>query len=155
MKKKVVFIHYRTGERDGVGLEIEKRVKVFEKLGFEVYLISGLDNLKRKNAVNIPLLDLRQKEIDLLRQTIFQKGDKKEVEVLKRYSTLEDKISEQFKKALLKIKPDLIYIHNVLSYSYNLPATTGIIKVLDSLKIPTVLVNHDFWFEREKFLKPK
>ncbi len=41
MKKRVVFIHFLTGERDGVSLEIEKRAEVFRKLGCDVFFISG------------------------------------------------------------------------------------------------------------------
>jgi len=40
-KMKIGILHYRIGLTDGVSLEISKRKKVFEKMGYQVKLISG------------------------------------------------------------------------------------------------------------------
>ena len=41
MTKNIAIVHYRVGKTDGVSLEIKKRKKVLEDMGYSVKLISG------------------------------------------------------------------------------------------------------------------
>ncbi|NOY14881.1 MAG: glycosyltransferase family 4 protein, partial [bacterium] len=152
---RVVFVHYRTGEKDGVSLEIEKRAEVFRKLGAEVYFISGFDGISRDNVFIIKEFDIKTNHNKFLREDSFYQGLFDEGLMIALYFQFENKIYKKLNKAFLQIKPDLVFVHNMFSHAYNLPATTALIKVLDKYQIKTVTVNHDFWFERDYFLKPK
>lgn len=153
MGKKVLFIHYRVGERDGVSLEITKRIALIEKLGHTVYLLSGYDNAQNENSFIIPEIDLKQKENQFLLENFFGEATLTEDEAIKEYTKQEQIIQKKLEGVLKKIKPNVIFCHNILAYARNLPATTALIKALDNLQIPTVAINHDFWFERPKFQK--
>jgi len=155
MKKKVLFIHYRTGERDGVSLEIEKRAKIFKNQGCDIFYLTGFDPRKTTNIYNVDELNIKTTLSDFLRKTFFFEKVVSEEIQKHLYFDIEKLLIIKFTKVFKDIKPDLVCIHNVFSHGYNLPATTALIKVLDELKIKTLCVHHDFWFEREKFLFPK
>lgn len=154
-KKRVLFVHYRTGERDGVSLEIEKRARIFEQLGAEVHYLTGYDGGKRKNAHVVPLLDLKASFNTFLRENTFYHRLFDESLMITIFHTLESKLRKEIKKVIREVEPDLIFVHNVFSHAFHLPFTTALLSVLDRYQIPTVAVHHDFWFEREQFLHPK
>ena len=156
MKKTILFIHYRVGERDGVSLEIEKRAKIFQELGEEVYFLSGYDGKKRKNSLVIKELDIALNLNRFLKECFFnrKKNFLDELMAMMLFFKLESVIHKKLSKALKEINPDLIFIHNVFSHAYHLPFSSALLKVLDKMETPTVCVHHDFWFEREEFMKP-
>ncbi len=152
---RIAFIHYRTGERDGVSLEIEKRAEILQKAGHEVFYITGFDGLERKNVFLIKELDIKTSYNKFLREDCFYNGLFEENFMISLYFQLENKIYKKLNKAFERLKPELVFVHNIFSHAYNLPATTALLKVLDKHQVKTVAVNHDFWFERPYFQKPK
>ena len=152
--KKIAIAHYLTGERDGVSLEIEKRAQVAEGLGNDVVFITGHDGLKRRNAYIVPEMTLANLESVALKEQMFFKLTIPELELKERYYRLEEHIFTQLKKIWDSQEFDLLFVHNLFSHAFNLPATTALLRILDIYKTPTVCVHHDFWFERPKFIKP-
>lgn len=157
MAKKVLIVHYRSGERDGVSLEIEKRKEVFRMLGHDVITVTGYDprGKKNKDLIVIPELDIKRRLASMLRETFFYKKIIDDSIAWFIFHSEEEKIYKQFLKIIRDEKPDIIFIHNILSTAYHLPATTALIKVLDIHPVPTVCVHHDFWWERNMFHKTK
>lgn len=155
MKKRVLFVHYRTGEKDGVGLEIEKRARLLKELGCEVFYLTGFDVLSRDNAFVIREIDMRAVFNRFIREDCFYKKMCEESISVALYHQMESKIYKKIKKVFKEISPCLVFVHNLFSHAYNLPATTALLKLLDRYEPPTVVINHDFWFERAQFLKPK
>jgi hypothetical protein len=144
-----------SGERDGVSLEIEKRRKMLEKLGHEVHYLSGYDPRKDPHVHVIPEMDLKAKVIELSRDLFFyKKGNGEDIQEML-FNKQKALIYRKARKIIGKLKPDFIFVHNVFSHAYNLPATVAILETLDEREIPTICVHHDFWFERKNFLNPK
>jgi glycosyltransferase involved in cell wall biosynthesis len=155
MHKRALFVHYRTGERDGVSLEIEKRAKVAQDLGVDVSYLTGFDGLHRAEAFVIPEMDIMSPEATDLRLELFEYGNVSEADMLKKYHALEERIMQRILAVIEKTQPHTIFVHNMLALAYNLPASTALLRVLDMVRIPTIVVHHDFWFEREKFAHPQ
>lgn len=153
--KKVVFIHYRIGERDGVSLEIEKRADIFRKNGYEVHYLGGYDGLNREEAHIVDEINIKGSLNEFMMRLFYKEPFLDEDLVKEIYTNIEKKIEEKSYEILSEIKPDLIFAHNVFSHGYNLPSTTGLIKAIDRIDTKVVCLHHDFWFEREKFLKPQ
>lgn len=154
MEKRVLFIHYRSGERDGVSLEIEKRVSAFEKQKWKTYIISGFDNRQKENIFVLPELDIKNFTTEFIRRSLFEKSLLDENIVIDLFNFVKNKAYFQLKQIISQVNPDVIFVHNLLSHAYNLPVTSALIELLDELKIQTISVNHDFWFERELFSSP-
>jgi len=154
-RKRVVFIHYRIGERDGVSLEIEKRARLFRRLGAGVFYIAGFFGLAQENAYCVKELDIKETFNRFIREDSFYQKLCDENLSVALYYQQEAKIYRKLQKAFEEIKPNLVFVHNLFSHAYNLPATTALAKLLDRYQTPAVVVSHDFWFERRQFLKPK
>jgi glycosyltransferase involved in cell wall biosynthesis len=157
MKPRVLFIHYHIGERDGVGLEIEKRANLMMKLGAKVYYLTGDDKNKGKNGKRTYMVkELHPKKtlISFMREFGFYRRMFNESTMISLHFQLESKIYKKMQRALEEIKPDLIFVHNLFSFPWNLAATTALVKLLDKYQVPTVAVHHDFWFDRKQYMKP-
>ena len=154
-KKRIALLHFKTGERDGVSLEIEKRAKILTSLGAEVFYITGSDGLQRKNAYLIEGLNAETSYNRFLREQCFRQTSFDESALVALYYQLELKVYRELQQAFVDLQPDMVFVHNVFSHGCNLPATTALVKVLDHHEIPTITVHHDFWYEREQLLFPK
>lgn len=134
-------------------MEIEKRREILEKLGHKVSLVAGFDPrvMRDKHIITISQIDLKSEISRILRKSFYYQKSIDKDTVWQIYQSEEQKIYQQFLAVLDQKKPDLIFIHNILSLGYNLPATTAIIKTLDSRQVPLVCVHHDFWWERNLF----
>jgi len=152
-----MFIHYRTGERDGVSLEIEKRATIFKELGHQVSFLSGFDPRyqKNKNIYLVPEIDIKRRLPSFLRETFFDERILDRTLSWLLYQSEEEKIFNQVVYVLRKVKPDLIFVHNLFSLAYHLPATTAILKALDFHPTKVIAVHHDFWWERGFFKTPR
>lgn len=157
MRKKILIVHFRTGERDGVSLDIEKRRETLNNLGHKTVLVTGYDPRSRnsEDIIKIPELDIKRRLASVLRESFFYKKILDDSIAWLIFHSEEEKIYKQFLKIVKKEKPDLIFVHNLFSIGYHLPATTAVIKVLDRLRIPTACVHHDFWWERNLFGRTK
>ena len=154
-KKRIILTHYKTGERDGVSLEIEKRSKILQELGAEVFFLTGSDGLRRENAFVIEALEAETSYNRFLREQCFRQAHFDESAMVALYYQLEVEIYKQIKQVFDTVEPDMIFIHNMFSHGCNLPASTALLKVLDKYETPTVAVHHDFWYEREQLQNPK
>lgn len=158
MKEKVLFIHYRSRERDGVSLEMEHRVGILEELGHKTFYITGNDGLgkgEESGTYQINEFDLKTTYNKFLRDTFFSTSLLDEQSVVSLYYQLETEICKKLNRVFESIKPDLVFVHNMFSVPFNLPATTALIKIMDKFEIPTVVHSPDFWFTRSQFLDPK
>lgn len=154
-KKHIVIMHFKTGERDGVSLEIEKRAKILTSLGANVSYIAGFDGLNRQHAYCIEELNAETGYNRFLRAQCFREKHFDESTMIAFYYQLEWKICTQLQKAFAQLKPDSVFVHNMFSHGCNLAATTALIKVLDKYETPTIAVHHDFWHEREQLQHPQ
>ena len=154
-RKNVILLHYKTGERDGVSLEIEKRAKILRELGANVFYISGSDGLQRDNVFLIEELNAETSYNRFLRENLFRQTYFDENTLVALYYQQELKVYNKLQKAFVEIQPDAVYVHNMFSHGCNLPATTALLKVLDKYEVPTVAVHHDFWYEREQLQYPQ
>ncbi len=153
--KKIILLHFKIGERDGVSLEIEKRAKILASLGAEVFYVAGSDGLHHENAYLVEGLNAETSYNQFLREHAFRQRYFEESALAAIYSQIELKVYQQLQQAFLAIQPDLLFVHNVFSHGCNLPATTALVKVLDKYEIPTIAIHHDFWYEREQLQHPQ
>jgi glycosyltransferase involved in cell wall biosynthesis len=153
--KNIILMHYKTGERDGVSLEIEKRARILRMLGANVSYITGTDGLNRENVCLIEEFNAEASYNRFLREQCFRQPYFDENTMVALYYQLELAIYKKLQQAFRKLQPHMIFIHNMFSHGCNLPATSALLKILDKYEIPTVTVHHDFWYERESLQNPQ
>ncbi len=150
---KIGIFHYKIASTDGVSLEIEKRVAILEQLGHEVVLLGG--SFDRK--VNQRKYELGEFNIDseINRELINQNIKADNINEENFESIFSQKVSEienQLTQIFVAENFDLIIVHNIFSLPLLIWSAFALKKVIDNLKVKTVCVNHDFYFEREYFV---
>lgn len=147
---KVVFLATRISGTDGVSLEAERWRDILQRMGHEVVFVAG--QLDRSGVV-IPELYFQWKQLgDINNQVVYNGKDFKnyEAKVYEIAGRIEGKLRESL-KSLGKI--DLIIVPNALSLPWHVLSALPIARTIEELDIPTIARHHDFWWERDRYLK--
>jgi glycosyltransferase involved in cell wall biosynthesis len=151
---KILIIHFRVGKLDGVSLEIDNWVKILKENGAEVKLCAGPVNI----GADYTIPDLEQQlNIDIFKLDENSFGghkDLKEGEFVNQFNIKRSLLEKEFKNAISDCNPDFIFVSNIFSVGENLPAACALLKVLDSQKIRTIAINHDFYWENKRYNNP-
>ena len=152
--KNIALCHYRTGETDGVSLEMEKWKKVLENMGHKVYFISG--SRCTSDGFTIPEINYRFKEDLKIERNAYLKLEdyKDENELVKAIKKQSFKIEKALKKILIENKIDLIIPNNILSIGRSIPTAIAFVNVIKELGIRCIGHHHDFYWERDNFSQP-
>lgn len=150
----IALCHFRTGETDGVSLEMDKWKKSLEKQGHKVCFISG-----KRNGVD-----------SLVIEELFYKQPSNDKFVRNAYEKLTDyKTETEFKNDMLEYakiiedrlislideyKIDVLVPNNIWSLGWGLPAGIGFADAVKKTGIKCVTHHHDFYWEREKYDNP-
>lgn len=146
---RVCILATRIAGNDGVTLEAKHWIKILKRMGHKVELLAGeLDT----GGTLIPELHFQAPEVtELYEKVVYGKNN---------YRQVEDKIFEQAGKIEGKLrkffgrkKIDLLIVPNVLSLPMHFSFAVALSRVLEETKIKTIARHHDFWWERDRFLK--
>jgi len=149
---KIALAHFRTGQTDGVSLEMDKWRHVLEKNGHEVVYISGtpeaeiyIEELFYKDKKNLKFVDNAYRKLeDYNNEREFKAAVKKEAAVI------EKKLQKEIKEAGI----ELLIPNNIFSLGWNLPAAIAFKNVIENLGLNTIAHHHDFYWERELYSNP-
>ncbi len=152
MTKNVGFISTRLAGTDGVSLETEKWAKVFEKEGFTCFYFAGE-------------LDTPPDRSYLLDEAHFSHPDIKDIYencfgvlvrgryITKKIYDVKEIIKNHLYKFIEKFKINLLVPQNVLTIPLNIPLGIAITEIISEIGIPTIAHHHDFFWERQHFLR--
>ncbi len=150
----IALSHYRTGETDGVSLEMEKWKKVLEDMDHRVVFISG----SPASLYNITLkeLDYRDLEDLLIEKNAYKqlKEFKSEKELISAIKNRTEKIKKKLKDILLENNIELLIPNNILSIGRSIPTAIAFTEVINELRLNIIGHHHDFWWERKNFSHP-
>ena len=147
---KVVFLATRISGTDGVSLEAERWRDILQRMGHEVVFVAG--QLDRSGIV-IPELYFQWKQLgDMNNQVVYNGKDfeKYEAKIYEIAGRIEGKLRESLKN-LGKI--DLIVVPNALSLPWHVLSALPIARTIEEMETPTIARHHDFWWERDRYLK--
>ncbi len=141
---------------DGVSMEADKWVKVYKRLGYNVFLIAGKMRTKPKlPRCIIPKLDFMHPKIRLIKRMAFEaRLSKEEKEVF--MQLVEANVAEikpKLKKFIKERRIEIIHVENLFSIPYNLPAAIALKGVIDELNLKCIVRHHDFYWERDYFMR--
>lgn len=147
---KIVFLSTRIAGNDGVSLEAVRWKEILERMGHKVTLVAG--ELDRRGIL-VPELHFQRAEIVNLHNAVtyekdnYEKIERKIYEIAGR---IEGILREVFNNGN---KPDLVIVANVLSLPMHFPLVVALTRIVEELKIPVIARHHDFWWERERYLR--
>jgi len=148
----------RIGDVDGVALETEKWIKILQKMGHKIYILSG--NFKR-NIVGEKFentwraLSFFSPECEWEQNRAFFFPEFEQNELLDHLEDTSNEIAVHIFKWILKKEIDVILTENSTSLPCHLSMGMGIKKAVRKSTLPVIAHNHDFYWERgERYKSP-
>jgi len=149
---KIALAHFRTGQTDGVSLEMDKWRLVLEKMGHQVVYISGtpeaeiqIEELFYKNEKNLKFVDNAYRELK-----DYEQEEELQAEIEKEAAKIAAELEAEIRAAGI----ELLIPNNIFSLGWNLPAATAFKEVIEKLELKTIAHHHDFYWERELYSNP-
>lgn len=150
----IALCHFRTGETDGVSLEMDKWKKSLEKQGHKVYFISGKKN--GRDSLVIEELFYKQPSNDKFVRNAYERltdyiSEKEFKDDMLEYANI---IEERLISLIEEYKLDVLVPNNIWSLGWGLPASIGFADAVKKTGVKCVTHHHDFYWEREKYDNP-
>jgi len=144
---KIALVHFRAGETDGVSLEMAKWKRVLEKMGHDVFYISG--DLYEVGGVQISTISMRNQVNLWIHRNAFEKLSVDE----KFFIRIFQKYVQQIRSELEAKAPpaDIFIVNNIFSLGFNLAAAVAIDQYVRENKVKVIGHHHDFYWERERY----
>jgi mannosylglucosylglycerate synthase len=145
-KNSIGICHYRIGKTDGVSLEIKKRKKLLEEMGYTVKLIAG--PVQEGSDFIIPQLEFDTPEILKIRHNAFEKFEdfKNDSEFETYINEVANSIKQQFLKINEKENFDYLFIHNIFTHGRHIASAKAFYEIALESDIKVISVNHDFYW---------
>ncbi len=148
---KIGIIIGRIGGVDGVALETEKWITILEKIGHEVFIISGEFEqwkMKRPNHYLFPVLSFFSPEAEWGQRKAFYNMDMDPTPLFEHVEEISELIYHKLDKWIKFNKIDIILSENASALPCHLSMGIGIKKLVERTGVPAVTHDHDFHWER-------
>jgi len=141
----------RIGGVDGVALETLKWIEVLEKIGHQIFIISGeFENWKMEPAIHYkyPVLSFFSAEAEWEQRKAFFEPDNDPDQLLNHIDEISDHISKKLEDWVVFNKIDCLLSENASALPCHISMGVGIKKLVKKTSIPMVTHDHDFHWER-------
>lgn len=140
---------FRIAGTDGVSLEAQRWKEVLTSMGHKVTFVAGE---LESPGVLVPSLHFTHPEVYRVHQMVVENNiDYRKVE--KEVFALAGAIEGELRQVLRENKFDRLIVANVFSLPIHFPLAVAMERVINEYKIYSIARNHDFWWERQRYLK--
>lgn len=141
----------RIGDVDGVALEAEKWIRVLEKMGNQVFILSGRFKghpVPPERETHLPILSFFSPECEWEQNRAFFYPPDDPDELLSTLEKNAHRIATEIFAWKLKNKIDVLLSENASALPCHLSMGLGIKLAIDTMDIPVVSHDHDYAWER-------
>ncbi|MCH7868509.1 MAG: glycosyltransferase family 4 protein [Myxococcales bacterium] len=141
----------RIGDVDGVALEAEKWIQVLERLGHQVFILSGRFKghpVPLERETHLPILSFFSPECEWEQNRAFFFPPDDPDELLTTVESNGHNIATEIFAWALRNKIDVLLSENASALPCHLSMGLGIKLAVDSMDIPVVTHDHDYAWER-------
>ena len=141
----------RIGGVDGVALETEKWIEVFQRMGHEIFILSGQFEeveLNETHAILYPVLSFFSPECEREQNGAFFDPVDNPAALLEDIENVSSNIAERIKSWIGEKKIDVLLSENASALPSHLSMALGIWNAVEDTGIPTITHDHDFYWER-------
>ncbi len=149
--QNVGFISTRFQGTDGVSLETEKWVHVFERMGFDCYYFAGLSDWNPDKTMVEPLAFFDHPLVKALQDRCFGKTFRDE-QLTGEIHNLRRLLKQRIYEFIQTYDIDILVAENALAIPMHIPLGLAITEVIAETGIPSIGHHHDFFWERPRFL---
>lgn len=143
----------RIGDIDGVGLETEKWIQVLERMGHEVYILSGMFKgavVPPERQTLLPLLSFSSPECEWEQNRAFFLPPDDPDELLGNVHCNAHRVATEIFGWVLRNRIDVILSENASALPCHLSMGLGLKMAVENMDIRVVTHDHDFAWERGK-----
>ena len=148
----------RIGGVDGVALETEKWIEVFQRMGHEIFILSGQFEeveLDDSHATLFPVLSFFSPECEWEQNGAFFDPVDDPTQLLEDIEQVSDNISARIKRWIGEKNIEVLLSENASALPSHLSMALGIWKVVEDTGIQTITHDHDFYWERgDRYVSP-
>ena len=161
---KICFISGKLGDVDGVSLEVDKWIAILNKLGHEIFAISGVFSSPLKNVESENCLSLDQIRFDSDEQKYFEKlvfphlskhpphlSIEKKVSIIDQLVEAGNETASIIYEFIQKKNIDVLIGQNTNAMPMSLLAGIAVHKLATEKRMAVIFHHHDFWWERSRF----
>jgi len=146
---RIGFVIGRIGGIDGVALETEKWIEVLDRLGHEVFVLSGALEGEVRDVSLLPELAFDHPSTVEEQEIAFFGKDADEGEFVARIEAGADHIARGILDWIEAWGIDCLVPENACALPCHLQMGLGLARAIDRTGIAAVTHDHDFWWERE------
>ena len=148
---RALVVATRLAGTDGVSLESDKLAGALRRRGFEVVEAAGeLDGPGHL----IPELHFRDPVAQELGRRFFA-GDGAEPSLETDLRARAAELAGALRAVLAAERPQLLVVQNAWAIPMQLPLALALAEVAEETGIPTLSHEHDYWWERDRFARPR
>jgi len=145
------FVSSRFAGTDGVSLESDKWAEVLADFGHKSFWFAGKLDRPPESSMRVPAAFFEHGKNAWLNRRIWSSTTRSR-EVTRRIHELRDRLKEALYRFRAKFDIDFLIVENALAIPMHLPLGLAITEFLAETGMPAVSHNHDFYWERSRFL---
>ena len=147
----VGFISTRFAGTDGVSLEAEKWVRIFEKEGLTCYYFAGDLDRDPSRSYTVPEAHFQHPVIKDMTQQCFG-VERRSRELTREIQTLKRTLKAHLYRFIEHFQIDMLVTENCLTIPLNIPLGIALTELISETGIKTIAHHHDFFWERQQFM---
>jgi len=150
--KNIGFVSVRFAGTDGVSLETAKWAEVFEKEGCQCFYFAGELDRPPERSYLAEEAHFTHPDIRYIYRNCFgvRKRDRK---ISKKIQQIKRKLKDHLYAFIKKFNINILVPQNSLTIPLNIPLGIALTEVISEIRMPTIAHHHDFFWERQQFLK--
>ena len=146
------FISTRLAGMDGVSLETQKWVHIFEREGLNCFYFAGELDRPPERSLLVEKAHFAHPEIEEINQECFGVDTRRSL-ITRKIHDIKRGLKEHIYAFIKKFDLDLLVPENALSIPMNIPLGIAITEVICETGIQAIAHHHDFFWERQRFLR--
>ncbi len=146
------FVSTRFAGTDGVSLETAKWAAVFQEEGFGNYYFAGELDRPPERCYSLPEAHFTHPDIQDIYMSAFGFRTR-ERSVTRKIHRLKEYLKDHLYRFIEAFNIDMVVPQNCLAIPMNIPLGIALTELISETGIPTIAHHHDFFWERQQFLK--
>ncbi len=149
--RNIGFVSTRFAGTDGVSLETEKWAEVMERMGYRCFYFAGELDRPKERCMLSPKAHFNHPEISSINEFVF-KNTTRPRKVTEEIERIKWELTHDITRFVNTFEIDIIVVENALTIPMNIPLGLALTEFAAETGMPTVAHNHDFFWERKRFL---
>ncbi|MBC7256313.1 MAG: glycosyltransferase family 4 protein [Chloroflexi bacterium] len=148
---RIGFLSTRLAGTDGVSLETAKIATIARRLGHEVFYCAGELDADSPPGMLFPEMHFAHPEARRIHDEAFIGPAPADLRA--RIAAMAKRLKGNVAEFISHFQIDILFIENALTIPMQIPLGVALTDYIEETGLPTVIHNHDFYWERERFAR--